>query len=328
MPRPDGLTFAVTAAALSADLRVAAPLAKRMGFAGLSLDAVSTSLDLTRLGASAMREVRHVLSAAEQRPVAVRADLGGRGGRGLLAGSDLDRALASAEGAMDAARKLAGPGVVGSAVPVVCLDLGRIPNPPRPAADPTAPPTLQGAAGGNGRAADPFGLLILPTAADVAKLAGPPAAELSPPDPADVDALAAALHELAARADRHGVTLALSATLAPLAALAHAVASADAPPLSFDLDAAALSSDAMSPDEVFDALAPRLRHVRARDATAGVAGRSRPAPVGSGDVDWPELLALLRDADYRGALTLDPADLPDRRRAAASGLAFLVGAAA
>ena len=321
MPAPTGLTFAVTAASLSADLRVAAPAARRLGFAGLLLDATSPAVRAMKSSATAAREVRHVLSSAEQRPVAVRADLTGRG---LLAGADVTRALSSAESAMDAARKLAGPGVTGSAVPVVCIDLGPLPNPPRPPTDPSAPPP----APATGRVSDPFGLLVMPTAADVARLAGPRAAELAPPDPADADALASALPELAARADRHGVTLALSATLAPLAALEHALKVADAPPLAVNLDPAALQSDALSPEAFFDRLGPLVRHVRARDAARGTAGRSRPAPVGTGDVDWPELLALLRDADYRGAVTLDPADLPAPRRAAASGLAVLVDATA
>ena len=296
MPRAD-TRIAVTAAALSADLRTAAPLARRMGFAGLMLDAET----LAGLSATGCREVRHVLSSSDQALVALRCDLGGRG---FMAGADLDRQLSRLDRAMDAARKLVAP--------VVCVDLGPLPNPPPT----TVPPKPK---------ADPLagGMLVLPTAAEVAKLAGPPPEELAAPDPADADSVAAAMAELAARSDRFGVPLAFSATLAPLAALRHVLTTADAPTFGVDLDPISLLEDALTPPEAFDALGPLVLHVRARDAVKGTAGRTRPAAVGSGDTDWAELLALLDEACYHGPLTLDPVQLPDRPAAARAGLAFL-----
>ena len=291
--------IAVTAAALSADLRTAAPVARRMGFAGLMLDADT----FAGLSATGCREVRHVLSSYDQTLTALRCDLGGRG---FMAGADVDRQLSRLERAMDAARKLAAP--------VVCVDLGPLPNPPPIAAPPKPKP-------------DPLtgGMLILPTAAEIAKLAGPPPEDVAAPDPADVDSVAAAMAELAARSDRYGVPLAFSATLAPLSALHHALAATDAPTFGVDLDPISLLEDALTPPEAFDALGPLVLHVRARDTVRGTAGRTRPAAVGAGDTDWPELLALLDDAAYHGPLTLDPLQLPDRRAAARAGLSWLRG---
>ena len=298
MPPQADRRFALTAAALSADLRIAAPAARRMGFGGLFLDAEK----FLELSATGHREVRHVLSSNDQLLVGLRCDLGGRG---FLAGADVDCQLSRLDRAMDAARKLAAP--------VVCVDLGPLPNPPP---GPPAPPKPK---------PDPLagGMLILPTAAEIAQLAGPPPEEISLPDPSDVDSVHAALAELAARSDRYGMPLAFSATLAPLAALHHVLASIDAPTFGVDLDPISLLEDRLTPPEAFDRLGPLVLHVRARDAIKGTAGRTRPAAVGSGDTDWPELLALLDDADYHGPVTLDPMQLPDRPAAAPRGLAHL-----
>ncbi len=298
MPPQADRRFALTAAALSADLRVAAPQSRRLGFGGLFLDADR----LADLSATGQREVRHVLSSNDQHLVGLCCDLTGRG---FLAGADVDRQLSRLDRAMDAARKLVAP--------VVCVDLGPLPNPPP---GPPAPPKAK---------PDPLagGMLILPTAAEIAQLAGPPPEEISPPDPSDVDSVYAALAELAARSDRYGMPLAFSATLAPLAALGHALAAVDAPTFGVDLDPISLLEDRLTPPEAFDLLGPLVLHVRARDAVKGTAGRTRPAAVGAGDTNWPALLGLLDEAGYHGPVTLDPMQLPDRPAAARRGLTHL-----
>jgi sugar phosphate isomerase/epimerase len=48
-------------------------------------------------------------------------------------------------------------------------------------------------------------------------------------------------------------------------------------------------------------------------------------PVGDGNVAWPELLAALDAAAYRGWITFDPSELSDRDRALRVGLAHLGG---
>ena len=76
-------------------------------------------------------------------------------------------------------------------------------------------------------------------------------------------------------------------------------------------------------DEVLSRFGGIVRHVRGRDATKGADRRTKPAPLGRGDTNWPDLLASLDAAAYAGWVTVDPVDLPDRAAAAASGLAEL-----
>jgi sugar phosphate isomerase/epimerase len=63
--------------------------------------------------------------------------------------------------------------------------------------------------------------------------------------------------------------------------------------------------------------------VRVRDALVGAEKRTRPAIVGQGSINWEEILSLLDDAAYRGWLTVDPTDLPDRPAASAAAFAHL-----
>ncbi|MGC4001924.1 MAG: TIM barrel protein [Pirellulales bacterium] len=62
-----------------------------------------------------------------------------------------------------------------------------------------------------------------------------------------------------------------------------------------------------------------IMHVHADDAQQGYGvARGKPAPLGEGRVDWPQLLGMLQERDYRGDYTLgyahpgDPADELDR----------------
>jgi sugar phosphate isomerase/epimerase len=90
-----------------------------------------------------------------------------------------------------------------------------------------------------------------------------------------------------------------------------------------DLDPVAMMIDEWSADEIFTRIGGLIRHVRGRDATAGADRRTKPAVVGSGSADWPRLLAGLDSAGYRGWITIDPVDLPNRGAAAKAGLAAL-----
>jgi len=133
----------------------------------------------------------------------------------------------------------------------------------------------------------------------------------------------AALSELGRRADRHGVTIAFRSELASFAALDRALKTAACPWFGLDLDPVAILKDDWSADEIFSHLGGLIRHVRARDAISGPDHRTKPATVGNGSVEWPRLLSDLDGAGYHGWITLDPAELPNRRAAAVSGAAAL-----
>jgi sugar phosphate isomerase/epimerase len=132
-----------------------------------------------------------------------------------------------------------------------------------------------------------------------------------------------ALCELGRRADRHGVMIALRSELAGFAALDRAMKLAACPWFGVDLDPVAMLIDEWSADEIFSRIGGSIRHVRGRDAIVGADRRTKAAAMGSGSVDWRRLLGGLEGAGYRGWITIDPVDLPNRGTAAKAGLAAL-----
>ena len=292
------LPLGVVAAALSSDPRSAPALSRAAGFSGLQFDAYSSALDIPDLSASGKREFRRLLSSQDQRLVGLRWDAGPRG---LGPGADVDRALARLERVMEAA--------AGLAAPLVCVELGTLPE---PAEAPKPKPAVT---------REQAGLILLPTGFEQnsAPKAPEPAPAPSAQDLAFMSQVDGALAELCRRADRYSVTLALRSELASLAALERALRQVNCPWFGVDLDPVAVLRDAWDADEVFSRLGNLIRHVRGRDALRGADRRTKPAPVGSGNTDWEQFLSNLDEAGYAGWITVDPIELTDRAGAAAQG---------
>jgi sugar phosphate isomerase/epimerase len=294
MPKPS-LSLGVVAAAVSQDPRSAARVSRAAGFSGLQFDAYSSAINIPDLSASGRREFRQVLSSQDQQLVALRWELGPRG---LRPGTDADQAIASLDRVMEAA--------AGLMAPLVCVDLGPLPEPP-PAAKPKPKVTPQQA-----------GMILLPTGfGKTLDAAEEDAGEKPPaPDPAFISQVDAVLAELGRRADRYGATVAFRSDLASYAALERTLRLAGCPWFGVDLDPVAVLRDAWDVDEVFSRLGPLVRHVRGRDATRGADRRTKPAIVGAGNTDWQKLLSNLDEAGYCGWITVDPIELSDRAGAA------------
>ncbi len=131
------------------------------------------------------------------------------------------------------------------------------------------------------------------------------------------------LADLCGRADRYGTALAIRSDLASMASLHAVIAHAGCPWLGIDLDPVAVLGDRWPLDEVLSRLGPQIRHVRAHDAVLGADHRTRPAAIGTGSVHWAELADALDSGGFRGWMTVDPTELPDRIAAAGAGLAAL-----
>jgi hypothetical protein len=189
---PSDLKLSVVASALTADPRRAPRLARQLGFSGVQLDVVWGTLDITSLASSGLREMRHLFASESQQVIGLRTELGARG---LTPGADIDQILSRLERILEAA--------AGLAAPLLCLDVGLLPEPARIAAPaPVIPP-------------EQAGLILIP-----APTAQPPAAaheEASAPDPAQVSLLAAALVELGTLADHFSVMLAFRSGLSSFA---------------------------------------------------------------------------------------------------------------
>ncbi len=117
-------SLAVLAAALSADPRQIPALARQAGFGGLLFDAFSGELNIPDLSSTGVREFRHLLASQNQQLVGLRVDLSPSG---FGPGADVDRALSQLDRVMETAARAAGP--------LVCLELGPLPEQTSGAAD-------------------------------------------------------------------------------------------------------------------------------------------------------------------------------------------------
>jgi sugar phosphate isomerase/epimerase len=300
MPAPTR-KFAVLASALTSDPRQAPTLARNAGFAGLLFDAFSSGFNISDLSSTGRREFRHVLSSQDRTLVGFRVDLGAKG---FSPGGDVDQLLSQLQKILEAATELTAP--------LLCIDLGPLPEPPKE--NKPKPKVTQ----------DQAGLILLPTfaaapAPDVTEMHTIPA-KVDPLFAAQVDG---ALAELGMLCDRYNVTVAFRSDLASFAALERALSAARCPWFGIDLDPVAILRDEWNMHEFFSRLGNLVRHIRARDAITGADRRTKPMPIGNGNVKWGQLFSDLDGASFNGWLTLDPMDLSDRIAAAHTGLKYL-----
>ena len=131
-------------------------------------------------------------------------------------------------------------------------------------------------------------------------------------DAAAMSTLVQALTDIGRHSQRVGALLAAETGTesgAELAAL-----SARLPPgsIGVDFNPASLILHGHSPREAAAALAPHVLHVHATDATRDLAlGRGLEVALGQGNAEFPEVLALLEERQYRGYITIARHDTSD-----------------
>lgn len=287
------MQISVLAHAFSNDLRAALEAARRADFQGAVLDP-TVFREIVAPSQTGRREILALLSRHEQPLIAIDVRLSATG---FSPKGDLERELDRLSRAMDIAR--------GLQCALVLVDLGPLPPAPdEPAPMPKINPTL-------------LGKLVLPDTV------APKSTTTVPRDPAFESSLDIALRELGTRCDRAGCRLALRSSLGSFASLHHALKSVDCPWFGVDLDPLLMLADEWPADEIFTRLGKQIAHVRGRDGLKGAGNRVTPTPIGKGSVNWREFNALLRDADYRGAITIDSIDLANRSVSAVDGLKSL-----
>jgi sugar phosphate isomerase/epimerase len=90
-----------------------------------------------------------------------------------------------------------------------------------------------------------------------------------------------------------------------------------------NLDPAALVLARQDPAQAIRELHDLVAHVQVRDAIRDVDGLGTEVPVGRGEVDWDELLALLEEARYRQWFTVERTQGDDKLGDSARAVQFL-----
>jgi sugar phosphate isomerase/epimerase len=147
--------------------------------------------------------------------------------------------------------------------------------------------------------------------------------------PAESDTLATstmvqALADLGSYGQKVGATLAAETGTESGEDLARLIARLPPGSIGVDFNPASLIVHGHSPRAAAMALAPHVLHVHATDATRDLAlGRGIEVALGQGNAEFPEILALLEEQQYRGYITVARHDSNDPVADVRQALQFL-----
>ena len=142
-------------------------------------------------------------------------------------------------------------------------------------------------------------------------------------DSPEFKSLIEVLNEVARHANRVGATLAITPTRDSAADLKDLIDRVKDGLVGVNFDPAVFAMCGRDAVAAFRELHKHVLHITARDGVRDIDGSGQEVALGRGDVDWPELLALLTEADYRGWLTVDRSHSDDITRDAERALAYL-----
>ena len=142
-------------------------------------------------------------------------------------------------------------------------------------------------------------------------------------DSPEFKSLIEVLNDVARYANRVGATLAITPTRESAADLKDMLDRVKDGLVGINFDPAVFAMCGRDAVAAFRELHKHVLHITARDGVRDIDGSGQEVALGRGDVDWPELLALLTEADYRGWLTVDRSHSDDVTRDAERALAYL-----
>jgi sugar phosphate isomerase/epimerase len=143
-------------------------------------------------------------------------------------------------------------------------------------------------------------------------------------DTAGTDTMVQALSDLGRYGQRVGALLAAETGTESGAELARLIARLPPGALGVDLNPAQLVLHGHSPREAARELAPHVLHVHATDATRDLAlQRGIEVPLGQGNAEFPEMLGLLEEQQYRGYITIARHDSDNPLSAVRQSIEFL-----
>lgn len=124
------------------------------------------------------------------------------------------------------------------------------------------------------------------------------------PEADDNQRLDEILDDLARIGNRIGVTLSITPAAETPDALAAILESVRSGPVGVDFDPATCAIAGRNAADDLRTLHRLATHVQVRDAVRDVDGTGQEVAVGRGEVDWPEVLAVIAEMEYRGWLTV------------------------
>ena len=139
----------------------------------------------------------------------------------------------------------------------------------------------------------------------------------------DYKLLVNVLSDVARHSNRVGTTLAITPTRDSAADLKELISKITDGLVGINFDPAVFAMCGHDAVAAFRELHRQVLHITARDGVRDIDGSGQEVAFGRGDVDWPELIALLTEADYRGWLTVDRSHSDNPTRDAERALAYL-----
>ncbi len=147
------------------------------------------------------------------------------------------------------------------------------------------------------------------------------------PPEGDTDAtstMVAALSDIGRASHKEGAFLAAQTGTESGAELAALISRLPPGSIGVDFHPAELILNGHSPAEAIRALAEHVLHIHATDATRDLSlGRGIEVPLGRGSAEFPELLAVLEEQQYRGYITIERRDADDPVREISQAVEFL-----
>ena len=120
------------------------------------------------------------------------------------------------------------------------------------------------------------------------------------------DSLLESLTDIGKHGQRCGAVLAAETGSESGSTLAKLIEALPDGSLFVNFDPGNLIINSFSAEEALRILAPHIRHVHAKDGVRDLAqGRGLEVPLGRGSVDFPTVLAVLEQCNYRGYLTIE-----------------------
>lgn len=142
-------------------------------------------------------------------------------------------------------------------------------------------------------------------------------------DSAEYKLLIDVLNDIARHGNRVGATLAITPTRDSAVGLKDLISRVTEGHVGINFDPAVFAMNGRDAVAAYRELHEQVLHVTARDGVRDIDGSGQEVAFGRGDVDWPELIALLTEAEYHGWLTVDRTNSDDAFRDVERALAYL-----